>query len=87
MSIGPFPSTFDNIHPIDLIFGTHDKLSFHFLLIETMCCLIGFHGNNSYIYDVTSDRHLGFSNFQTFIIFEFYIENGEKASTTVIGIY
>ena len=34
-----------------------------------MWCLIGFHGNNSQINDVTGNRHLGFSNFQ--ILFKF----------------
>ena len=32
-------------------------------------CLIGFHGNNSQINDVTGGRHLGFLNFQ--ILFKF----------------
>ena len=45
-SIGPPPSTFDTIHPIDLKFGTYNKLHLHFQLGETTCCLIGFHGNN-----------------------------------------
>ena len=29
-SIGPLPSTFDTIHPIDLIFGTYNELSLYF---------------------------------------------------------
>ena len=29
-SIGPLPSTFDTIHPIDLIFGTYNQSSLHF---------------------------------------------------------
>ena len=29
-SIGPLPSTFDTIHPIDLIFGTCNELSLYF---------------------------------------------------------
>ena len=37
-SIGPLPSSFDTIHPIDLIFGTYNKLSLYFQLIETMWC-------------------------------------------------
>ena len=45
-SIGP-PSTFDTVHPIDLKFGTHNKLHLYFQLSETTWCLIGFHGNNS----------------------------------------
>ena len=58
------PSTFDTIHPIDLKFSTHNKLLLYFQLSETTWCLIGFHGNNSQINDVTGGRHLGFSNFQ-----------------------
>ena len=65
----PLPSTFDTIHPIDLKFGTHNKLHLYFQLSETKWCLIGFHGNNSQINDVTGGRHLGFSNFQ--ILFKF----------------
>ena len=65
----PPPSTFDTIHPIDLKFGTYNKLHLYFQLSETTWCLIGFHGNNSQINDVTGGRHLGFSNFQ--ILFKF----------------
>ena len=70
VSIGPLPpSTFDTIHPIDLKFGTYNKLRLYFQLSETMWCLICFHGNNSQINDVAGGRHLGFSNFQ--ILFKF----------------
>ena len=62
-SIGP-PSTFDTIHPIDLKIGTYNKLRLYFQLSETTWSLIGFHGDNSQINDVTGSRHLGFSNFQ-----------------------
>ena len=55
------PSTFDTIHPIDLKFGTYNKLHLYFQLSETTWSLIGFHGNNSQIDDVTGGRHLGFS--------------------------
>ena len=65
----PPPSTFDTVHPNDLKFGTYNKLHLYFQLSETTWCLIGFHGNNSQIYDVTGGRHLGFSNFQ--ILFKF----------------
>ena len=65
----PPPSTFDTIHPIALKFGTYSKLHLYFQLSETTWCLIGFHGNNSQINDVTGGRHLGFSNFQ--ILFKF----------------
>ena len=68
-SIGPPPSTFDTIHPIDLKFGTHSKLHLYFKSSETTWCLISFHGNNCQINDVTGGRHLGFSNFQ--ILFKF----------------
>ena len=67
----PPPSTFNTIHPIDLKFGTYNKLHFYFQLSETTWCLIGFHGNNSQTNDVTGGRHLGFSNFQ--ILFKFYL--------------
>ena len=65
----PPPSTFNTTHPIDLKFGTFSKLHLYFQLSETTWCLIGFHGNNSQINDVTGGRHLGFSNFQ--ILFKF----------------
>ena len=57
------PSTFDTIRPIDLKFCTYNKLNLCFQLSVTMWCLIGFHGNNSKINDVTGGRHLGFLNF------------------------
>ena len=63
------PSTFDTIHPIDLKCGTYNKLHLYFQLSEIAWCLIGFHGNNSQINDVTVGCHLGFSNFQ--ILFKF----------------
>ena len=65
----PPPSTFDTIHPIDLKFGTYNKLHLYFQLNETTWCLIGFHGSNSQINDVTDGRRLEFSNFQ--ILFKF----------------
>ena len=63
------PSTFDTIHPIDLKFGIYNKIHLYFQLSETTWCLIGLHGNNSQINDVTVGRHLGFSNVQ--ILFKF----------------
>ena len=63
------PSTFDTIHSIDLKFGTYSKLHLYFQLSGITWCLIGFHGNNSQINDVTGGRHLGFSKFQ--ILFKF----------------
>ena len=65
----PSSSTFDTIHLIDLKFGTYNKLHLYFQLNGTTLCLIGFHGNNNQINDVTGGRHLGFSNFQ--ILFKF----------------
>ena len=59
-SIGALTSTFDTIHPIDLIFGTYNERSFYFQLIKTAWCLISFHGNHSHINDFTSGYHLGF---------------------------
>ena len=38
-------STFDTIRPIDMIFGTNNKLHFYFQLNQTTWSLIGFHGN------------------------------------------
>ena len=63
------PSTFDTIHPIELKFVTYSKLHLYFQLSKTMWCLIGFHGNNSQINDVTGSCHLGFSNFQILLKF------------------
>ena len=60
----PPPITSDTIHPIDLKFGTNNKLPLYFQLNETRWCLTGFHGNNNQINDVTGGRHLGFLNFQ-----------------------
>ena len=69
-SIGPHPPpTFDTIHPVDLKFGTYNKLHLYFQLSVTSWCLIGFHGNNRQINDVMGSRHLGFFNFQ--ILFKF----------------
>ena len=85
-SIGSVPSTFDIIHPIDLIFGTYNELSLCFQLVETTWCLIGFHGNYRHINDVTGGRHLGFSNFKIYFIFEMSSENGDKM-TLRIRIY
>ena len=69
-SIGPLPpSTFDTIHPIDLQFGIYNKLHLYFQLSVNTWCLIGFHGNNSQINDVTGGGHLGFLKFQ--ILFKF----------------
>ena len=34
-SIVPISSTFDTIHPIDMVFGTHNKLPLYFQLSVT----------------------------------------------------
>ena len=59
----PSPSTFDITHPIDMIFGTYNKMPLYFQLSKTTSSLIGFHGNQSYINDVI----LGFK------VFGFYL--------------
>ena len=67
----PPPSTFDTAHPIDLKFGTYNKLHLYFQLSETTWCLISFYGNNSQRNDVTSGRHLGISNLEICSNFHF----------------
>ena len=47
--IETFSSTFDTIYPIDLLFGTYNEHYLYFRLIETLWCLIGFHGYYSHI--------------------------------------
>ena len=58
-----------SLEMIDLKFGTYSKLHWYFQLSEITWCLIGFHGSNSQINDVTGGRNLGFLNFQ--ILFKF----------------
>ena len=79
-SIGPLPSTFGTTDLLDFIFGTYNQLPLCFQLNETTWCLIGLHGNHSYINDVTSGRHLGFLNFKILLKFELHTENGEKTA-------
>ena len=53
-------------------------------LSETTWCLIGFHGNNSQINDVTGGRHLGFLNFQILFKFSlFYLKLTRKQHLAV----
>ena len=47
----------------------HPPSTFDTIHPETTWCLIGFHGNNSQIHDVTGGRHLGFFNFQILLKF------------------
>ena len=78
-SIGP-PSTFDTIHPIDLKFGTYNKLHLYFQLSETTWCLIGLHGNNIQINDLTGGCHLGFQIFRFCSNFHFLPEIDVKTA-------
>ena len=64
-ALGP-PSTFDNIDPISMIFGTYNKLPLYLQLNNFTWCLIGFRDNHSYINDVTMAAILDFQ------IFRFY---------------
>ena len=79
--VGHLPSTFNIIHPIDLIFGTYNKLSLYFQLIESTWYLIGIHSNHSHINDVIVAAILDFK-FSDFFIFELNTENGEKTILT-----
>ena len=54
------PSTFNIINPIDMKFGTYNKLHLYLPLSEITWCVVGFHGNDSQIYDVIGGRRLGF---------------------------
>ena len=60
VSIIPLPTTFDTIHLIDIKFCTNNELPLYFELSVTLWCLNGFHGNHSYINDITSGCHPGF---------------------------
>ena len=77
-SIGPPPppppaSIINTIHPIDMKFGTYNKLHLYFQLNEYTRCLIRFHGNNIQINNVTGGLHLGFLNFQILFKFSRYL--------------
>ena len=70
-SIGPAP-TFDTIHPIDMKFGTYNKLHLYFQLSETTWYLVGFHGNNNQRNDVIGGHHSWIFQFSDFFqIFTF----------------
>ena len=77
-SIGPLPSTFDTIHPINLIFGTYNERFLFFQLIDTTCCLIGFHGNHSNIITSLAAATLDFQIFKIFSNSNLNTENSEK---------
>ena len=53
----PFPSIFDTIYLIEMIFGTYNERSLYFQFIETTWYLFGFHGNHSYLIHVSSGCH------------------------------
>ena len=74
------PCTFDTIHPI--FYNNH---SLYFELIETLSCLIGFHGNHSHINDVTSGRHFGFWIFKFSNFFSFSNLNTENSQKTIFS--
>ena len=78
--IGPLPSTFDTIHPIDLIFGTYNERSLYFQLVDTICWLIGFHGNHSNIMTSLAAAFLDFQIFKIFSNSNFNTENSEKTT-------
>ena len=67
----PLLSTFDKIHRIDMKLSTYNKFHLYFQLSKTTWCLVGFHGNDSQINDVTSGRHLGFLKFLILFKFKF----------------
>ena len=64
------PTIFKSIQPVDMKLGMCNKWPVYFQLSIVTWHLIGLHGNHSNN-DVTSGRHVGFSNFQIFFIFEF----------------
>ena len=76
--MGPLPSTFDTIHPIEEIFGTYNERSLYFQLIEITCCLIGFHGNRSNIMTPPAAAILDFQIFKVFSNSNLNTENSEK---------
>ena len=69
--MGPLPPTFDTIYPIVKIFGTYNERSLYFQLIDTTCCLIGFHGNHSNIMTSLVASILDFQIFKIFFKFKF----------------
>ena len=85
-SVG-LPSTFDTIHLIDMKFGTYNKLHFCFQLSESTWCLIGFHGNNTQVNDVTGGRHLGFLNLQILFKFSLLYLNSTRKQHLAVEIH
>ena len=79
-SIGPLPSTFNTINLIDQIFGTYNERSLYFQLIETICRLIGFHGNYSNIMTSLAAAILDFQIFRFFPNSNLNTENSKKTA-------
>ena len=46
-SIGPLSSTFDKIHPLDMIFDTYNEITLYFQLNVTTWCITDFHDNGT----------------------------------------
>ena len=54
------------------MFGTYYELPFYVQLNVTIWCLIGFHGNHSYINDIAYGLTLVFLSFQILFKFKLY---------------
>ena len=75
----------ENERPMhDIGMTEHD---FKSKLRETTWCLIGFHGNDSQINDVTGGRHLGFYNFQILFKFEILYFKMKRKQYLVVEIH
>ena len=79
-SIEPLPSTFDTIHQIGQIFCTYNERLLNFQLIETTCCLIGFHGNQSNIMTSLAAAILDFQIFKFFSNSNLNTKDSEKTT-------
>ena len=80
--MGPLPSTFDTIHPIDQIFGKYNERSLYFQLIETTCCLISFHGSHS---NIMTSLAATISDFQMFNSFSNSNLNTKNSEETIFS--
>ena len=85
-AIGPLPSTSDTIHSIDQIFGTHNGRFLYFQLIDTIFCLIGFHGNHSNIMSSLTTAILDFQIFKFFSNSNLNTENREKTTFSNLNL-
>ena len=86
MSIGPAPSIFKSIQPIDMKLAMCNKCQIYFQLSIFTWHLIGFHGNYSNIMTSPAAAILDFQIFNIFSYSKLNTENSEK-TTLVIGIY